>query len=942
MRPYIRPLVLIFALLFPLFSHAANTRDITGRVSIENRDGKIYPVPNLEIHALDAQGSVKHTNVTTASGSYTFRDVPDGYKILPDNSTIAYTAKTVPAGTSTYTMNFRVPFDCGVSGTVYLDGLPANSAELKYYYKAVTHDIICDENGNYFAGCSPGGDITGLRVYRPSGHSWYPDMYNEHQIWNEIPDRDFSNTPNLTITGKVVFRGNSLSNIAIKTSDGKSTKTDVDGEYRFEVPRGWTGSVFPITPDYIFYPQKYDFSNLQINATNKNFTAYPLKVWLSGTIKTPERNPIKDVYVKPTGEPGVKTDTQGNYRVAVRGGWQGTVIPSKEYFWFEPENRRFSRVDRDHKNVDFTGHGLLTVSGYVTLEKGALPDVNVRLDLDTGTGSETLETKTDKKGFYSFTVPGHSSGTLVASLQRFIFTPEQYSFTDIKRDMQFDFTATTDFPYIAGRVTINNAGLADVKMIFDDLSGLRKTTTTNDFGYYCLILRNSKPHSWGGTLRPLKSPFQFKPRSRSYAKEAGSITGQDFVATSPYPTISGRVTVQGYGLARVKVIASALHAVKPSPVIPVPTPTPSPRPKPGPVIPRPGPISPFSLSEDEAVPNNADAISREIGDDETSGRLSLVTIETLSDENGYYSINLTSRTWSGKVWPEIRPDISSYSPEHRLYENVRVDQKNQNYKATYKGLMIAGRVTDLRKQAVSKVTLAFSGLGTVQTQPDGKYGMPVPFDWSGTVTPMKTLFVFSPPQRQYTQLKQNQMYDDYQAMPASTQMNVFTGSGKWSDVSRWSLKRLPRDGDRVQIAGKCVMNMNMPVLQSLTIKPQGMNIGMNGAYLNLRRFRIPEIPVIENEAIIYTRYRNGEPFPANRKIGGTIIFDYNYSDPPETGPRQVIPPGIYNKIILRGNKYVYVKRGTAQIDELILERGSRLGDPKQNSQGQISIKLFTP
>ncbi len=62
------------------------------------------------------------------------------------------------------------------------------------------------------------------------------------------------------------------------------------------------------------------------------------------------------------------------------------------------------------------------------------------------------------------------------------------------------------------------------------------------------------------------------------------------------------------------------------------------------------------------------------------------------------------------------------------------------------------------------VTLVFSNNGgTTTTGTDGNYSHPVPYAWSGTVTPAKEGYTFTPSSRNYTVLTANQSNQDYTA-----------------------------------------------------------------------------------------------------------------------------------------------------------------------------------
>ena len=131
---------------------------------------------------------------------------------------------------------------------------------------------------------------------------------------------------------------------------------------------------------------------------------------------------------------------------------------------------------------------------------------------------------------------------------------------------------------------------------------------------------------------------------------------------------------------------------------------------------------------------------------------------TTADSNGNYSF-IVSTGWSGTVTPS-KPNYS-FSPTHRTYTNVMSDQATQNYTATKLFYSISGNT------GAGGVTLSYIN-GTPRTiisQPNGGYSFQVPRGWSGTVTPSKNGYIFSPGNRAYSNLLSDQTVQNYTAIP---------------------------------------------------------------------------------------------------------------------------------------------------------------------------------
>ena len=82
---------------------------------------------------------------------------------------------------------------------------------------------------------------------------------------------------------------------------------------------------------------------------------------------------------------------------------------------------------------------------------------------------------------------------------------------------------------------------------------------------------------------------------------------------------------------------------------------------------------------------------------------------------------------------------------------------------------ISGYVRTEGGSGISGVTLSFSnGGGSTITNSNGYYSKQVPYGWSGTVTPSKSGYTFSPPSRSYSNVTSNQTNQDYTGYPRST------------------------------------------------------------------------------------------------------------------------------------------------------------------------------
>jgi hypothetical protein len=145
---------------------------------------------------------------------------------------------------------------------------------------------------------------------------------------------------------------------------------------------------------------------------------------------------------------------------------------------------------------------------------------------------------------------------------------------------------------------------------------------------------------------------------------------------------------------------------------------------------------------------------------------------TTADASGNYSFQVTYWfSWSGTVTPSKTG--YSFSPSSRNYNGVTSDQTNQNYTATPVTYTISGSTGT----AGANATITYTG-GSTTANSSGSYSFTVSGGWSGTVTPTKTGYSFSPVNRSYTNVTSNQTNQNYTATLIGNTIsgNVGTGS----------------------------------------------------------------------------------------------------------------------------------------------------------------------
>jgi hypothetical protein len=294
---------------------------------------------------------------------------------------------------------------------------------------------------------------------------------------------------------------------------------------------------------------------------------------------------------------------------------------------------------------------------------------------------------------------------------------------------------------ISGRV---GPGLGGVIM-----RGLPDKVVTDENGYYSAVV----PYGWTGKVTPAKAAYKFEPSYMAYATVDSDRANQNYKGERITLTISGSTGLIGVvmnGLPGNPVTdQSGYYSVSVSfgwagKVIPQ---------KEGFTF---NPPAKIYSAVNEDITNqdySAEILSYTISGTVGIGGVIMQGLpgEPITDYNGRYSATV-QYGWSGTVTP--RKEGYTFEPAEKLYNRVYFNQDNQNYVASLILLEISGDI-DI-------VGVFMDGLpGAPVTDKIGRYHARVPYDWSGTVIPIKEGYEFTPPSRSYAAVTDNMNDNNY-------------------------------------------------------------------------------------------------------------------------------------------------------------------------------------
>lgn len=381
---------------------------------------------------------------------------------------------------------------------------------------------------------------------------------------------------------------------------------------------------------------------------------------------------------------------------------------------------------------------------------------------------------TSDDGTYSYDVYATWSGTVTASHNCYAFTPVSPFLGPITSNTVQNFTGTRLTYTISGVVTDGVNPIFGAVITLSTGGG----TISGPDGSYSLTV----PCGWIGTVTPMKVGWEFSPPSIDYEWIENDFTGQNFIgsASSTTYTISGQVTDTRGGAELDGVEIEFYNGVS------IHTETTTGGGFYSYTVPRfwAGTVTPnlmgytFTPAFVTVPPIQSNVTYNFTGDfnnytisgvvtDNNLNPLAGVTLtlstggSDITGSDGTYSFTLI-HGWSGTVTPSRAGWV--FEPRKRTYNGLISDRTNQNYMG-YQGsnrVTISGAVKQSNGIGIPGVTLTFTpGQGTATTDDNGDYSKLVPSGWSGTVTPFKTDFTFSPTSRIYSDVRTDQPDQDY-------------------------------------------------------------------------------------------------------------------------------------------------------------------------------------
>lgn len=600
----------------------------------------------------------------------------------------------------------------------------------------------------------------------------------------------------IEISGTILHNSEGLEGVKVTLSSGTTTYTDSNGSFILYTGKSFEGSISFEKEDYEFEPSSQSISNLS-GDINISATAYYRYCTISGTIQDYHPVGIEGVLVELSdGSDSTTSGSDGTYSLVVERGWLGSLVLSKYGYSFEslsgyPDKSwpfEINPIDADYTNIDFEGTAItFEIGGSIN---GVSGPTSVEIEY---TGLSSINPGSD--GTFTKNVPYGWSGSVTPVHEAYTFGPAYTTYEPVTSDLirLVTYNATLKTFSVSGYIKDNGVALSGVNVEFEGLGSV----VTDASGYY----EYTVGYNWAGTITPTKEGYSFVQDYINVGPVQAILINQDFEADILTYTISG--TIQDYhpvGIEGVLIELSDGSASTTSNSDGTYSLTVD-YGNGGTLL-----LSKYGYSfericadpdlcpdfEDNYITQDYSGINFEgtelsygIGGiiDGFSGDVTEVKItysglgDVYADTHGIFSMSVPYG-WTGTVTPYH--EGYEFSPESESYSNVTSDQVILHYTATIKTYKVSGYITE-GGEGLSGVDVEFEGLGSVTTDANGYYEETVDYGWSGTVTPTKTGYNFSPSYKNYTNVTSDKANQNYTAsLKTYTITATKTGSGSIS------------------------------------------------------------------------------------------------------------------------------------------------------------------
>ncbi len=546
------------------------------------------------------------------------------------------------------------------------------------------------------------------------------------------------------------------------TYTGGFTTSDGSGNYSFQVSESWFGTVTPSKTGQTFNPSSKFYKNVATDYPDQNYNG--LNLIQDPGFEPGSSNPWTEYTSGSYMHLCTVADCGTGYNTAPRTGsaWGWLGGPSGEN-----ESASLSQTITIPSGASATLKFYFWI-GYA--EMGS--DINDKFTVTIDSTPVFSANATHIDSYPDYTLVSLDVSAYANGLSHTI------AFSSETTDQQVDFNV--DDISLTGTSTIfGNAGVGGATLSYTDSDP--KTVTANGSGIYSITV----PFFWSGTVTPSKAGYTFDPVNRVYENLPGSQAAQNYAATPITPAISGNAGTAGATITYTGGSTTTDNNGNYSFTVPYAWS---------------GTVTPSKAGYlfDPASRSYANVTSEKAGENYTSDGLptdislsssSIAENQPLATTIGTFTTTDpdTGDTFTySLVDNPTHPDNAAFQINGAALKTNAIFDYETRAAYTLKVQTSDGHGGALAKEFTISVTDVYdpaitisgnAGIGgailsyidgtskTAAADTNGNYSITVPYSWSGTVTPARANYAFSPEFRAYTNITSGLSGEDYTAMP---------------------------------------------------------------------------------------------------------------------------------------------------------------------------------
>ena len=442
-------------------------------------------------------------------------------------------------------------------------------------------DVFTNESGfyTYSVPCGWSGEV----VPSHDCYSFDPLGIEYVDVMAPYGEQDYTATElgPYTVSGQVstIATGTGIPNVEVVISGMTSEFTDANGDYSFEVPCGWNGTVTPELLTWIFNPLTITFTNVIADMPDQDFVGTQETFTISGVV-TDGVGFLTGATVSMSGSAGsAVTDANGYYEIDVFAGFTGISVCAYDGYYFTPASWSYTNLNSDFADQDFVGTETTLPPGWGPITITPTTHlISVPLDADPNIDDIPLSpgdyigvfyddagtlkcggavmwngvspvavqaygddgTTPEKDGFYEdepFTWMVYSWMAADEYEAEVTYDPNLLSdglwhANGLSALMSLDADGET---YVISGMITGSPGIEGVTVQFDNGGGFAVTDGTGAYSQTLL-------KGWSGTATPFKTGYHFMPVSVAYAPLTADMADEDYEGELNEYFISGFVT----------------------------------------------------------------------------------------------------------------------------------------------------------------------------------------------------------------------------------------------------------------------------------------------------------------------------------------------------------------------------------------------------------------